>query len=96
MQNFDFYNPTHVVFGEGTIARLDELVPADARVLVLYGGGSAERNGTLAEVQAALARRHNLQALLLVLHVNASESEDEGLRTSLLPAVTASLRLLAA
>lgn len=57
MQNFDFYNPTHVVFGEGTIARLDELVPADARVLVLYGGGSAERNGTLAEVQAALGQR---------------------------------------
>jgi hypothetical protein len=50
--------------------------------------------GNLYGSQAALARRHNLQALLLVLHVNASESEDEGLRTSLLPAVTASLRLL--
>ncbi|MDX5409127.1 MAG: iron-containing alcohol dehydrogenase [Thauera sp.] len=57
MLNFDFYNPTRVAFGEGTIARLDELVPADARVLVLYGGGSAERNGTLAEVEAALGQR---------------------------------------
>ena len=57
MQNFDFYNPTRIVFGEGTITRLDELVPAGARVLVLYGGGSAERNGTLAEVQAALGQR---------------------------------------
>lgn len=57
MQNFDYYNPTRIVFGQGSITRLDELVPADARVLVLYGGGSAERNGTLAEVEAALGQR---------------------------------------
>lgn len=57
MNNFEHYNPTRIVFGEGSIARLAELVPADARVLVLYGGGSAERNGTLAEVEAALGGR---------------------------------------
>ena len=50
--------------------------------------------GNLYGSQATLARRHNLQALLLVLHVNASESKDEHLRATLLPAVTASLRLL--
>jgi NADP-dependent alcohol dehydrogenase len=58
MQNFDYANPTRIVFGEGTIARLADLVPGDARVLVLYGGASAEKNGTLAEVRAALAGRH--------------------------------------
>ncbi|MDI3490447.1 MAG: NADP-dependent alcohol dehydrogenase [Thauera sp.] len=57
MLNFDYYNPTRIVFGKDSIARLDELVPADARVLVLYGGGSAERNGTLAEVETALGAR---------------------------------------
>lgn len=57
MHNFEYYNPTRIVFGEGSIPRLAELVPADARVLVLYGGGSAERNGTLAEVEAALGER---------------------------------------
>lgn len=57
MHNFEYYNPTRIVFGEGSIPRLAELVPADARVLVLYGGGSAERNGTLAEVEAALGDR---------------------------------------
>lgn len=57
MQNFEYYNPTRIVFGEGSIPRLADLVPADARVLVLYGGGSAERNGTLAEVEAALGDR---------------------------------------
>ncbi|HAY08962.1 MAG TPA: NADH-dependent alcohol dehydrogenase, partial [Thauera sp.] len=57
MLNFDYYNPTRIVFGKDSIAHIDELVPADARVLVLYGGGSAERNGTLAEVEAALGAR---------------------------------------
>ena len=57
MQNFDFYNPTRIVFGERTIARIDEFVPANARVLVLFGGESAKRNGTLDEVKAALGSR---------------------------------------
>ena len=55
MQNFDFQNPTRIVFGEGTIAQLSTLVPPAAQVLVLYGGGSVTRNGTLDQVRAALA-----------------------------------------
>ncbi len=55
MLNFQFSNPTRIVFGEGTIAELGGLVDADARILVLYGGRSAEKNGTLAEVRTALA-----------------------------------------
>ncbi len=58
MQNFDFYNPTRIVFGQGRTGELDKLVPAAARVLVLFGGGSVRRNGTLAEVRAALGKRH--------------------------------------
>ena len=46
MLNFDYYNPTRIVFGKDSIARIDKLVPANARVLILYGGGSAERNGS--------------------------------------------------
>ena len=57
MQNFEFYNPTNIVFGSKTIARLAELVPDDVRVLVLYGGASAQKNGTLDEVRAALGAR---------------------------------------
>lgn len=60
MLNFDFYNPTHISFGEGRIAELDRLIPANARVLVLFGGNSAQRTGTLAEVQDALADREVL------------------------------------
>ncbi|PCE30807.1 iron-containing alcohol dehydrogenase [Burkholderia ubonensis] len=57
MQNFSYYNPTRIVFGEGTVSRLDDLIPRDARVLVLYGGASAQKNGTLDEVRAALGAR---------------------------------------
>lgn len=57
MLNFEFQNPTRIVFGKETVSALDTLVPQDARVLVLYGGQSAERNGTLAEVRQALGQR---------------------------------------
>ena len=57
MFDFEFHNPTKIVFGRQTIARLDTLVPANARVLVLYGGGSARKNGTLDEVLGALGSR---------------------------------------
>ncbi|EYU15729.1 iron-containing alcohol dehydrogenase [Photorhabdus aegyptia] len=57
MRNFKYYNPTKIVFGEETISRLDSLVPRDARVLILYGGNSAEKTGTLDEVRSALVNR---------------------------------------
>jgi NADP-dependent alcohol dehydrogenase len=60
MQNFDFHNPTHIAFGQGRIADLATLVPTQAKVLILVGGVSAEKNGTLAEVRLALgARQHS-------------------------------------
>ena len=55
MNNFQYYNPVRIVFGEGQIKKLSELVPTDARVLITYGGGSAQRTGTLDEVKDALA-----------------------------------------
>lgn len=58
MHNFDFYNPTNILFGSGRIADLSRLVPANARVLVLYGGGSIKVNGVFEEVMAALNPRY--------------------------------------
>lgn len=57
MQDFSFYNPTRIEFGAGKIATLAQLVPANARVLVLFGGESARRTGTLDEVTTALGER---------------------------------------
>lgn len=58
MLSFSYRNPVKVIFGVGTIASLGKEVPADARVLVTYGGGSVKTTGTLAEVLAALPGRH--------------------------------------
>ena len=54
MQNFTFQNPTRILFGEGRIADIAAEIPAGARVLITYGGGSVVRTGTLDEVKAAL------------------------------------------
>jgi len=57
MNNFDFHNPTHILFGKGRISDLNDQIPADAKVLILYGGGSAERTGVLGQVRKALGDR---------------------------------------
>lgn len=55
MLNFDFQNPTKLMFGQGRIADIAGEIPRDARVLITYGGGSVKRNGVLDQVKAALA-----------------------------------------
>lgn len=55
MNNFQYYNPVRIVFGKDQIEQLSDLVPSNAKVLITYGGGSAERTGTLDEVRTALA-----------------------------------------
>lgn len=55
MNNFDFKNPTKIIFGKDTIKNIKEEIPADAKVLLLYGGGSIKKNGIYEQVQTALA-----------------------------------------
>lgn len=57
MNNFEFYNPTRIIFGEGKISELNKLVPENAKVLILFGGESAKKTGTLSEVEEALGPR---------------------------------------
>ncbi|MHA7944289.1 iron-containing alcohol dehydrogenase [Formosa sp. 3Alg 14/1] len=54
MKNFEFKNPTKIIFGKDTIAKLTEEIPSDAKVLVLYGGGSIKKNGIYDQVKTAL------------------------------------------
>ena len=56
MNNFDFKNPTKIIFGKDTIEKLKEEIPANAKVLMLYGGGSIKRNGIYDQVKTALAK----------------------------------------
>ena len=55
MMNFEFKNPTKILFGKGQIERLPKEIPANARVLMLYGGGSIKQNGIYHQVINALS-----------------------------------------
>ena len=56
MMNFEYFTPTKVVFGKGTVDKVGELVKAQGgtKVLIHYGGGSVKRTGLLDRVKAAL------------------------------------------
>ena len=45
--NFEFYNPTHLIFGAGSLARLGDAAKRyGQKALLVTGGGSVKRNGT--------------------------------------------------
>ncbi|MCP4394064.1 MAG: iron-containing alcohol dehydrogenase [Alphaproteobacteria bacterium] len=59
MLNFDFQNPTKILFGKGRIADIASEIPKDKRILITYGGGSIKKNGVLDQVKSAL-KSYNL------------------------------------
>jgi len=54
MFNFTLHNPVRLVFGKGQIASLANEMPAGAKVLMTYGGGSIKKNGVYEQVKQAL------------------------------------------
>ena len=58
MENFVFYNPVKILFGKGQIANIAAEIPADAKILLIYGGGSIKSNGVYDQVKSALAGRN--------------------------------------
>lgn len=54
MNNFEYCNPTRLVFGKGQIEKLAKLVPLHSRVMITFGGGSVKRNGVYEAVKMAL------------------------------------------
>ena len=54
MLNFELYNPTNYIFGKGQTEKLSKLIPANAKVLLAYGGGSIFKNGVHEAVTKAL------------------------------------------
>ena len=57
MLNFEFRNPTKIIFGKGQIDKLSQEIPANAKVLLLFGGGSIKKNGIYEQVKKALNGR---------------------------------------
>ena len=56
MNNFEFKNPTKIIFGKDTIQKLESEIPKNAKVLLLYGGGSIKKNGIYDQVKKALLK----------------------------------------
>ncbi|WP_119968592.1 iron-containing alcohol dehydrogenase [Shewanella japonica] len=54
MLNFSFQNNTKILFGENQISAISQEIPADAKVLMVYGGGSIKSNGVYQQVTEAL------------------------------------------
>ncbi|MEI7884490.1 MAG: iron-containing alcohol dehydrogenase [Clostridia bacterium] len=61
MFNFDYYNPTKIIFGKERLAELRNLIPLNAKVMLLYGGGSVEKFGTLTKIRKVLGESISLE-----------------------------------
>lgn len=59
MNDFEFYSPTRFVFGRGVTDAVGQHIAelGYKRALLVYGGGSVVRTGTLARVKESLERR---------------------------------------
>ncbi|HCV04400.1 iron-containing alcohol dehydrogenase [Pseudoalteromonas sp. SSMSWG5] len=55
MLNFIYKNQTEILFGKGQISEISSRLPTDAKVLLLYGGGSIKKNGVYDQAMSALA-----------------------------------------
>ncbi|CAA7194500.1 iron-containing alcohol dehydrogenase [Chryseobacterium potabilaquae] len=55
MLNFEFKNPTKILFGKGEINKIAKEIPNDAKVLMIYGGGSIKNNGIYDQVKQTLS-----------------------------------------
>jgi NADP-dependent alcohol dehydrogenase len=87
MRDFSFQNPTRILFGKGQTESIAAQIPAEARILLVAGGGSVRHNGALDQVKSALAGRTlhefwgvkpnpDIQTLLPALEVVRAESID--------------------
>lgn len=54
MENFSFINPVKIIFGKDSIRKIGHEIPAQCKVLVIYGGGSIKKNGIFDQVTDAL------------------------------------------
>ena len=57
MEIFIFQNPVKILFGKGMTAKAAALIPAKAKILLVYGGGSVKKNGSYAQTVAAIGKR---------------------------------------
>ncbi len=57
MLNFEFYNPTKIIFGQDALSKISAHLPENDSYLLLYGGGSIKTNGVYEAVIQQLGNR---------------------------------------
>ena len=72
MLNFEFYNPTRIVFGQNKVAELARLVPLDARVLVDASG--VVQNRAYYFTSRDFATRHPEVLRIAIEEINAIDT----------------------
>lgn len=55
MNNFEYYNPVKILFGNDKIEQLKKEIGDNKKILLTYGGGSIKKNGTYERVINALS-----------------------------------------
>ncbi|MFR9620168.1 MAG: iron-containing alcohol dehydrogenase [Rikenellaceae bacterium] len=58
MNNFQFQNPTRIIFGKDQILNLGSMISKDLKIMITLGGGSVKKNGVYDQVVEAL-KDHN-------------------------------------
>lgn len=58
MNNFQFQNPTKIIFGRDQILTLGSQLSKDLKIMITFGGGSVKKNGVYDQVVEAL-KDHN-------------------------------------
>ncbi|MFV8225638.1 iron-containing alcohol dehydrogenase [Christiangramia aquimixticola] len=61
MKNFEYKNPTKILFGKGQIESIKNEIPTGAKILLLYGGGSIKKNGIYEQVKTALSQHEVIE-----------------------------------
>jgi NADP-dependent alcohol dehydrogenase len=61
IQNFEFYNPTRLIFGKNKIETLGKYLPARAKIMLLYGQGSIIKNGIYDKVKKILKQFDHIE-----------------------------------
>lgn len=54
MLNFTFQNPTKIIFGKGSIARLSTVLSKDQKIMMVTGKGSIKKNGVYDQIVKTL------------------------------------------
>lgn len=61
MLDFNYHNPTKIVFGQNRLEELHDHIPKHANVMITYGTASAQKSGLINRVKACIPGRNIIE-----------------------------------